>query len=79
MEKQIGNLREELAGVRQDAVVAHIAGNKAKAECLTGKAVGMKSILDIADRVLHRKDQEAIGELEGIERVIRGLGAIPRC
>ncbi|HEV8542052.1 MAG TPA: hypothetical protein VGR78_06655 [Verrucomicrobiae bacterium] len=78
MEKQIGSLRDELAGVRQDAVVAHIAGNKAKAECLTGKAVGMKSILDIAERV-HRKDHEAIGELEGIERVIRGLGTIPRC
>jgi hypothetical protein len=80
MEKQIGHLRNELLSVRQDAVAAHIAGDKGKAECLTGKVVGMKSILDVAERAMRRSDREAVGELEGVERVIRALGpAIPRC
>ncbi len=80
MEKQIGNLKNELLTIRQDAVAAHIAGDRSKAECLTGKAVGMKSILDVAERAMRRSDREAVGELEGVERVIRELGtAIPRC
>jgi hypothetical protein len=79
MEKKIGVLRTELADVRREAVDAYIAGDKAKADCLTGKAVGMKSTLDIAERVAARRDSEAVGELEGMQRVITALGPLPRC
>ena len=79
MEIQIGKLKSELAKVRNEAVAAHISGNKQKADCLTGKAVGMKSTLDVAERVLQKKDHEAVGELEGMERVIQVLSPLPRC
>ena len=79
MEMQIGKLKHELAEVRNEAVVAHIAGNKSKADCLTGKAVGMKSALNLAERVIREKDSAAIGELEGMERVIDALSPLPRC
>ena len=39
--QKIRDLKSELANVRQEAVAAHIAGDRAKAECLTGKAVGI--------------------------------------
>ena len=79
MQKQIVILRDELAEIRKDAVAAHIAGDKHKADCLTGKAVGMKSTLDIAERVVIRSDREAVGELEGMERVISALSPLPKC
>lgn len=79
MDVTIGKLKNELKEVRNQAVTAHIAGDKAKADCLTGKAVGMKSTLEIAERVLKAKDREAIGELEGMERVIEALSPLPRC
>lgn len=79
MEKQIGKLRDELTELRKDAVEAHLAGDKTKADCLTGKAVGMHSILDLAERVVRHNDREAVGELEGVERAILALGTIPRC
>jgi hypothetical protein len=79
MEMQIGKLKHELAEVRNEAVVAHIEGNRRKADCLTGKAVGMKSALDLAERVMREKDSVAIGELEGMERVIDALSPLPKC
>ena len=79
MDATIGKLKNELAEIRSQAVTAHIAGDKGKADCLTGKAVGMKSTLDIAERVLSGKDREAVGELEGMERVIETLSPLPRC
>ena len=39
----------------------------------------MKSALEIAERVFKAKDQEAIGELEGMERVINALSPLPKC
>ena len=78
MQKKIGVLRTELAEVRKEAFAAHIAGDKAKADCLTGKAVGLNSSRAIADRIL-TSDHEAVGELEGIERVISELSPLPRC
>lgn len=78
MDATIGKLRSELTEVRSLAVNAHIAGDKAKADCLTGKAVGMKSTLELAERI-KAKDQEALGELEGMERVIEALSPLPRC
>jgi hypothetical protein len=77
--ERIGELRSELADVRRQAVAAHIAGDKQKADCLTGKAVGMKSTLDIAERIATDEDREAVGELEGMERVILALGPLPKC
>lgn len=79
MDATIGKLKTELTEVRNQAVTAHIAGDKAKADCLTGKAVGMKSTLELAERILKAKDREAIGELEGIERVIEALSPLPKC
>jgi hypothetical protein len=79
MERKIGTLRSELADVRREAVAAYIAGNKSKADCLTGKAVGMKSTLDIAERVAAKKDNEAVGELEGMRRVLNALEPLPNC
>lgn len=79
MDATIGKLKNELAGIRNQAVTAHIAGDKERADCLTGKAVGMKSTLEIAERVLGGKDREAIGELEGMERVIEALSPLPKC
>jgi hypothetical protein len=79
MEMQIGKLKHELAEVRNEAVVAHLAGDRPKADCLTGKAVGMKSALAIAERILRHEDKEAIGELEGMERVIDALSPLPKC
>jgi hypothetical protein len=80
MEGKIKDLQRELANVRQAAVVAHIAGDKQKAECLTGKAVGMKSTLEIAERAYAEKnDPSAVGELEGMEKVISVLQPLPRC
>lgn len=79
MQKEIGTLRSELAHVRREAVAAYIAGDKAKADCLTGKAVGMKSTLDIAERVAARSDREAVGELQGMQRVINALAPLPQC
>lgn len=72
-------MRDELSEVRRQAVAAYIAGNKSKADCLTGKAVGMKSTLDIAERAVSRRDQEAVGELEGMNRVLEALEPLPRC
>lgn len=79
MDATIGKLKTELKEVRNQAVTAHIAGDKAKADCLTGKAVGMKSTLEIAERILKGTDREAVGELEGMERVIEALSPLPRC
>jgi hypothetical protein len=79
MDATIGKLKTELTEVRNQAVTAHIAGDKAKADCLTGKAVGMKSTLEIAERMLKEKDREAIGELEGMGRVIEALSPLPKC
>jgi hypothetical protein len=79
METQLGKLKHELAEVRNEAVVAHINGNKTKADCLTGKVVGMKSALELAERILREKDTAAIGELEGLERVIDALSPLPKC
>jgi len=79
MEMQIGKLKHELAEVRNEAVAAHINGNKPKADCLTGKAVGMKSALELAERAVREKDTAAIGELEGLERVIDALSPLPKC
>jgi hypothetical protein len=79
MDSTFGKLKSELADIRNQAVTAHIAGDKAKANCLTGKAVGMKSALEIAERVFNTKDKEAIGELEGMERVINALSPLPKC
>lgn len=79
MDATIGKLKTELSEVRNQAVTAHIAGDKAKADCLTGKAVGMKSTLELAERILKARDREAIGELEGMERVIEALSPLPKC
>lgn len=80
MQGRIKDLKRELANVREAAVAAHIAGDKATAECLTGKAVGMESTLALAERALFEdEDRTAVGELEGIERVIRLLQPLPRC
>ena len=79
MDATFGKLKSELADIRNQAVTAHIAGEKEKANCLTGKAVGMKSALEIAERVFKTKDKEAIGELEGMERVINALSPLPKC
>jgi hypothetical protein len=79
MDATIGKLKNELAEIRNQAVSAHIAGDKSKADCLTGKAVGMKSTLAIAERVLNGNDREAVGELEGMERVIEALSPLPKC
>lgn len=79
MDATIGKLKTELVEVRNQAVTAHIAGDKGRADCLTGKAVGMKSTLELAERILKARDREAIGELEGMERVIEALSPLPRC
>ena len=79
MQKQIVTLRNELAEVRREAVAAYIAGNRHKADCLTGKAVGMKSTIDIAERATTNLDREAVGELEGMQRVIKALAPLPSC
>ena len=79
MEANIGKLKSELAKVRNAAIEAHLSGDRARADCLTGKAVGMKSTLEIVERVLRSKDNEAVGELEGMERVIQVLSPLPRC
>lgn len=79
MESQIGKLKHELAETRNEAVAAHLAGDKARADCLTGKAVGMKSTIDLAERVWRNKDKAAVGELEGMERVIDALSPLPKC
>jgi len=79
MEMQIGKLKHELAEVRNEAVAAHINGNKPKADCLTGKAIGMKSALELAERAMRAKDSTAVGELEGLEHVIDALSPLPRC
>ena len=79
MNATIGKLRSELREVRNKAVAAHIEGDKAKADCLTGKAVGMKCTLELAERISAAKDREAMGELEGMERVIEALSPLPRC
>ena len=79
MEAKIGQLRSELGEVRRLAVAAYLAGDKNKADCLTGKAVGMKSTLDVAERVALKKDHEAVGELEGMKKVISALGPLPSC
>ena len=79
MEMQIGKLKHELAEVRNEAVGAHLAGDRTKTDCLTGKAVGMKSALDLVERVMREKDSSAIGELEGMERVIEALSPLPKC
>ncbi len=79
MDSTFGKLKSEPADIRNQAVTAHIAGDKEKANCLTGKAVGMKSALEIAERVFKMKDKEAIGELEGMERVINACSPLPKC
>ena len=72
-------LKSELGEVRDQAVTAHIAGDKDRADCLMGKAVGMKSTIELAERILKCKDREAIGEMEGMERVIEALSPLPKC
>jgi hypothetical protein len=79
MQATLGKLKNELTEIRNQAVTAHIAGDKARADCLTGKAVGMKSTLEIAERVLKARDREAVGQLEGMERVIGALSPLPKC
>lgn len=73
-------IKRELAAVRKEAVAAHISGNHSKAECLTGKAVGMKSTLAMVEKALDREPCNAsIGELEGMREVIATLGPLPKC
>jgi hypothetical protein len=79
MQAKIGKLRSELGEVRRQAVAAHLAGDKNKADCLTGKAVGMKSTLEVAERVVMKKDPEAVGELEGMQQVLTALNPLPNC
>jgi hypothetical protein len=77
---QFTELKTELANVRKEAVAAHIAGNREKAECLTGKAVGMKTTLEVVEKVIGTAaDKAAVGELEGMERVIKAIGPVPKC
>lgn len=79
MHEQIKALRKELTALRNEAVAAHIAGDTEKADCLTGKAVGIKSTLDLAERVVEGKDRVAIGELEGMAKVVHKLTPVPKC
>ena len=78
--RKITNLKSELASIRREAVAAHIAGDQSKAACLTGKAVGMKTTLEVAEKVISASsDVSALGELEGVERVISTLSPVPKC
>ena len=77
MKKSIEHLRNEIESLRGQAVRAHMLGNKPAAECLTGKVIGMKTTLNIVDRLAD--DPKAVGEIEGMERVIEVLGPLPRC
>ena len=78
--QKIIDLKEDLSEVRQSAVVARICGEKDKAECLTGKALGMRHAIALAEKVAgNRSERFAAGELEGIEHVIEALKPIPQC
>lgn len=77
---KILELKKELGVVRESAVAAHISGDRQRADCLTGKAVGMKSALQLVDKAMtNGNDPESIGELEGIARVVKQLGSVPKC
>lgn len=77
---KLKELKRELSEVRKEAVAASIAGDRNRADCLTSKAVGMKSTIDLAEKVLDaRGHQDAVGELEGVERVISALSPVPKC
>jgi hypothetical protein len=39
----------------------------------------MKSTLAVVERMFKGTDREAIGELEGMERVIEALSPLPKC
>ena len=77
-ENEITKLREALHDVRDLAVNARIKGNHEEAECLTGKAVGMKAAMSLAQRALE-DDPAAKGELEGFENVLELLKPVPKC
>lgn len=79
MQGKIRELQKELAKLQQEVVSAHIAGERVRAECLTGKAVGMKSALDLAEKAFLDDNPSAAGELEGMERVIVRLQPLKRC
>ena len=80
MTGKIKDLQKELDGIRQAAVAAHIAGDKDRADCLTGKAVGLKTTLEIAERAMSRTNgHSAVGELEGMERAIALLQPLQKC
>ena len=77
---KLKELKAELARVRKEAVAASIAGDQERAECLTSKAVGMKSTIDIAEKAMGgSRDQSAVGELEGMEHVLTKLTPVPKC
>ena len=79
-EGKIQTLKAELAHVRREAVAASIAGDHERAECLTSKAVGMKGTIETAEKALSRsRDHGAVGELEGVERVLQVLNPLPKC
>lgn len=79
-EGKINELKAELAQVRREAVAASISGDHERAECLTSKAVGMKGTIETAEKALAKvRDQSAVGELEGMERVLRVLNPLPKC
>lgn len=77
-ENNIARLRDAVYDVRDSAVAARIKGNHLEAECLTGKAVGMKAALSLAQRALE-DDPAAKGELQGFEDVLELLKPIPKC
>ena len=80
MKGRIKNIQRELDNIIQAALAAHIAGDKARADCLTGKAVGMKTTLEIAERSLDLKDgSAAVGELEGMDRALTLLRPLRSC
>ena len=77
---KLKELKAELSRVRKEAVAASIAGHQARAECLTSKAVGMKGTIEIAEKALsEERDHGAVGELEGMERVLAALSPLPKC
>jgi hypothetical protein len=79
MQGKFRNLSQDLAKLQKEAASAHIAGDRAKAECLTGKAVGIKHTMEIAERAFLDDNQAAVGELEGMEHVIKALQPLKRC
>jgi hypothetical protein len=79
MEGKFRELHRVLAKLQQEVASAHIAGERSRAECLTGKAVGIKNTMEIAEQAFLQNNQSAVGELEGMEHVIRALQPLKRC